>query len=633
MVGKYGRTWEWKGAYCSVHLLCCFSICAAQAPVSDLDRWSDSAFEQYYYHDALDYARVDSVLMLYPAGTITPGKEKLYRIMALYSRKKTEADRNRPYMIGTGKSTGKYQSDSSKLALILAGMGEGYRISGQLSRADSVLRISMNIADRHRDSLGVAYAHGCYAALLLERGILDTTAVLPHYRTAVTWYPQPQHHRDVSAAMISYAHKLSGAGRAGEAVNILQQAAKLTLDSASVCRLYNQMAEVYKDAAQYDSAVYYARRAYDISTRRGLNSPALDAALIIQGAYDSLDNFKLAYDWSLIHHALLSISLQDTRENMRIAELERDRDRQRIENELLRSEQAKHEEDVQRFRWFVIFISMLAAILIMVAIYLLRQRRGLREAQEALRGSKLKIEEQNAELKKYLKVRDRLISVASHDLRAPLATVKNLLDLFSNDRLTPEELRGLVTMLEAQYQRSLDMADNLLLWAKSQLEGIEAKATAFDLMEMTEEVLSFSKPVIESSGVKVQLSTKGEARAYADVEMSKFVIRNLLHNAIKFSDAGDLISIDIVRDNGVVRWCIEDEGPGMSKAQIDELFRVGSRIDSKDPKKGAGIGLYLSHYFAELNEGQLLAWSEIGKGSTFCFELKSASGTAPIPKN
>jgi len=630
MVGTYGWSWQWRYACACVYLINGAALCVAQTPVRDLEQWSDSAYEQYQYLGALDRQQVDSVLYLYPPGTVTEGKKKLNRMLAAsYDRSETGRDLSRPYLIPVRKNK-KNQPDSLKLGLILAGMGESYRASGQLNKADSVLQLSLKIFTRYKDSLGIAYTHGRYTSVLLERGVLDTARILPHYRMASAYYPGLRHRREIGGEMGAYANTLWEAGRKEEAIQVLQQAVHMPLDSASLCSLYNIIARVYKSNRQYDSALLYAQRAYRTSTRKDLNGLAMDAALIVRETYDSLANYKSAYDWSLIYSALLGKSHNGIQgEDARITELEREADKQRMENELLRREYEKHEEDVARFRWFVILISVLAAILVAVAIYLLRQRKGLREAQAALRGSNLKIEEQNAELKKYLKVRDRLISVASHDLRAPLATVKNLLELFSNDRLTQDELRGLVTMLEAQYQRSLDMADNLLLWAKSQLEGIEAKATTFDLMEMTEDVLNFSKPVIESSGVKVQLSNKGEARAFADVEMSKFVIRNLLHNAIKFSDAGDVISIDIVRDNGVVRWCIEDEGPGMSKAQIDELFRVGSKIDSKDPKKGAGIGLYLSHYFAELNEGQLLAWSEIGKGSTFCFELKSISA-APV---
>lgn len=122
-----------------------------------------------------------------------------------------------------------------------------------------------------------------------------------------------------------------------------------------------------------------------------------------------------------------------------------------------------------------------------MVFYLNRQRKQLLLTQRLLADKNKEIRLKNRQLREFLDIRDKLISVASHDLRSPLITLKNLLELFKDEDLTAEEFREAALMMEAQYERSLDMSDNLLLWVKPAY-GIEPNKVVFDVVEVTEEL-------------------------------------------------------------------------------------------------------------------------------------------------
>jgi K+-sensing histidine kinase KdpD len=185
-------------------------------------------------------------------------------------------------------------------------------------------------------------------------------------------------------------------------------------------------------------------------------------------AYDSLGKMEQAYYWSIKNNKLMNEHYEDTRgTDIRITQLEAERKTQELENNYLRKKKAQDAMYNKQNRVISIVSVAVAIIMLVVVIGLYLQRKKLIETQQLLKHQKDQTEEKNLELTKFISVRDKLISVASHDLRAPLTTLKNLLQVFKYPDITQEEIQEAITMLEAQYERSIDMADNLLLWVKS----------------------------------------------------------------------------------------------------------------------------------------------------------------------
>lgn len=586
-----------------------------------LDSWSDSVYTLYYNSGLADQAQIDSVMFLYPADSLTEGKEKLYRILASYYHNLGKPNFAFPYLLEIEKSVRK-RNDQVRLSLILAGIAECYRSFSDLNNANIYAEEAVELAEKYGSDLEKGYAHGRLGAILFEKDHRDSIRILPHFREAIKHYANLGNRDEEASYLGDYANVLYENGQKREAINLLLNAKKKMDDSARIAHLYNVLANIYLHGNKADSAVYFAKSAFKISTDLGIHTYAFNASSILQMAYDTLDSLDMAYYWSLKNNKLMNEHYEDTRgTDIRITQLEAERKTQEIENNYLRKKKEQDERFNDQNR-VISFVSVAVAIIMLVVVIgLYLQRRQLIETQQLLKLQKAQTEEKNEELTKFISVRDKLISVASHDLRAPLTTLKNLLEVFKYPDISRKEIQEAVVMLEAQYERSIDMADNLLLWVKSQLQGIDPKMASFDLVALNLELLDLFKAILSTSHVKVEVKGTSNAIVYADKEMVMFVLRNLLHNAIKFTPEGGIAHIEILEFNDFIQWSVKDEGDGIKPEVLPNLFKMNWVESSSDPKRGAGLGLYLSKFFAEQNDGQLFVESNVGEGAKMILNL------------
>jgi signal transduction histidine kinase len=134
----------------------------------------------------------------------------------------------------------------------------------------------------------------------------------------------------------------------------------------------------------------------------------------------------------------------------------------------------------------------------------------------------------------------------------------------------------------------------------------------------------------EKKGITLKLNAKNNIWAYGDPKMISTVIQNLLHNAIKFSSAGDLVEIGISKEEGLVKVSVEDHGVGMTEPDLKELFNLASQRVSAgtDGEKGTGLGLIICKEFVERNGSKLIVKSVPDQGSTFSFYLKAGKDSS-----
>lgn len=560
-------------------------------------------------------------MFLYPADSLTEGKEKLYRILASYYHNLGKPNFAFPYLLEIEKSVRK-RNDSARLSLILAGIAECYRSFSDLKNAIIYAEEAAELAENYGTDLERGYAHGRLGAILFEIDHRDSIHILPHIRKAIKHYVSLGDRDEEASYLGDYANVLYENGKKTQAIKLLLSAEKKMDDSARKAHLYNVLANIYLHTDHADSAVYFAKLAFNISTQLGIHTYAFNASSVLQMAYDTLDSMDQAYYWSIKNNELMNEHYEDTRgTDIRITQLEAERKTQELENNYLRKKKEQDERFNQQSRVISIVSVAVAIIMLVVVIGLYLQRKQLIETQQLLKFQKDQTVEKNEELTKFISVRDKLISVASHDLRAPLTTLKNLLEVFKYPDLTPEEIQEAVTMLEAQYERSIDMADNLLLWVKSQLQGIEPQKLNFDLVTLNNELIEVFKAILSISMVKVELKGTSNALVYADKEMVMFVLRNLFHNAIKFSPEGATVQIEILEFNDFIQWTVQDEGKGINPKVLPNLFQMNRVESATDPKRGAGLGLYLSKFFTEQNNGQLSVESKAEEGAKMILKL------------
>lgn len=237
------------------------------------------------------------------------------------------------------------------------------------------------------------------------------------------------------------------------------------------------------------------------------------------------------------------------------------------------------------------------------------------------------VSSQNFELEKLNAVKNKFFSIVSHDLRSPLNNLKMLFELYHKGQLNKNELNDLLLKLGDTIYSTAGFLDNLLEWAKSQLEGININPDNFKLITIVEENLNLLDSQIKTKNIKVENKIANAIDVYADPNMINIVIRNILSNAVKFCEADDLISFDAKIIGNEILLSISDTGRGMDSETKNNLFTLSHQTSmGTSGEKGYQIGLILCKDMIVQNGGKIKVESELGVGTTFLIHLPLAKG-------
>lgn len=219
-------------------------------------------------------------------------------------------------------------------------------------------------------------------------------------------------------------------------------------------------------------------------------------------------------------------------------------------------------------------------------------------------------------------LRDNFISVASHELRTPVTSVKIFTQLLHQHSLQIGDEKAIkhLSKMDKQLNKLIELIYNLLNVSKIQAGRMEFAEKPFDIDASVKEIVSVLQ---EGSKHKIMIDGGTNKIVYGDEERIGQVVSNLISNAIKYSPKADKVVIHLSSDNNNVTVCIEDFGIGMAKEHLDRVFerfyRVFDTTDKTFP--GLGIGLYISSEIVRRHHGKLWVESDTGIGSKFYFSL------------
>lgn len=240
--------------------------------------------------------------------------------------------------------------------------------------------------------------------------------------------------------------------------------------------------------------------------------------------------------------------------------------------------------------------------------------------------AKNQIEEQAKNLKQSNDLKDRMFSIIGHDLRSPLSAAKLKMDFImrgivdpKDDKFLDETVFGLLKTMD----EALNLLQNLLGWAKSESDQIQIIPEKLDVHELVEQTLRLLKLGSEHKKIAMANNVPENTFAFADNNMIKTVLRNLVSNAIKFTPVEGTIHINGKLTKNKIMLEVEDNGNGISKEDIKKILNPNEHFSKLGTEKepGTGLGLVLCQSFVNKNGGTLKIKSELGKGSTFYFDL------------
>jgi len=253
---------------------------------------------------------------------------------------------------------------------------------------------------------------------------------------------------------------------------------------------------------------------------------------------------------------------------------------------------------------------------------LLREQEEKERLENEVQLRTNEIKKQNLQLEEVNHVKDKLFSVVSHDIKGPLSSLHLALTLAKSGTLSSEEFQELTAGLELRLVQTSEFIDNLLQWAKLQMKGESFEPDRLDLSELARESVRLLEPECAQKKISLKNNLQGAFNAYADLNMMRSVIRNLLTNAIKFTLPNGTITINAYLVETKIIISVSDTGVGIPTLNRERLFTLTSiTTEGTHNEKGTGLGLLLCREFVEKNGGKIWFETQEGRGTTFFFSL------------
>ena len=480
------------------------------------------------------------------------------------------------------------------------------RISQELNlpvqMSNCLINIGTNYSDMGEPEMGIDYVQ---RGMLIKMDLGDERAISNCYI----------HLADIYYSLKDYEKAI---GLFNDALIAKQQLE----EPDGIIRCYLGLGSIFQDQGRNREAARYTDQALDLA--REINSKEyIASACRIKGAIAvNLGDYRTAYFYET-QYQLYRDSLMDDATAKVAMEMEF-RSRSRIlqqENENLRI-QANLDRLEMRKRTLIFRSSLvIATILALGLIGVLYFMRKLRKTSLKLEEKNLVITKQNLKLDQVNKTKDRIMSIIAHDLRGTIGnqlTAVEVLHRIEGDDKVEIDRKRLLGNLKNSASYSLELLENLLHWSRLE-EGVSSfHPEELRINTLVSNCLSLFGEAASNKGVVFQKKINGPITCRADRIMLETIFRNLISNAIKFSNPGGTVTIAVKEEADDIRISVSDQGIGMSPEQIHTIkYNGGYTRRGTANEKGAGMGLTLVREFTNAHEGTLTIRSEPGKGSTF----------------
>ncbi len=262
---------------------------------------------------------------------------------------------------------------------------------------------------------------------------------------------------------------------------------------------------------------------------------------------------------------------------------------------------------------------------------LYKQTNELNESNVLLEERQQQIEEQSEELavsnEKLLTLnatKDKFFTIIAHDLKNPFSSILGFCEvlLFRYEKYDDSKRKHLIGIIDQSAQKIYKLLENLLEWARSQTGNIKYTPEEFEIEEMIRDIIVLVDNSLNEKGLKISYNIPKDLKIYADKNMIYTVIRNLVTNAIKFTEAGE-ITVEAKEDDFQTKLSVIDKGVGIRPEVLDKIFEIEKSKSTEGTRgeTGTGLGLILCKEFIERNMGTIGVESELGKGSIFYFTI------------
>ena len=257
--------------------------------------------------------------------------------------------------------------------------------------------------------------------------------------------------------------------------------------------------------------------------------------------------------------------------------------------------------------------SILGVTMIMFALkrFILNQKRKVKEKTVAL----LKI---NKDLKQTNNQKDRIIAIISHDLKNPLQSIIQTLELINSGDLTEEEIKFLRKELLKSTKNTYKMMEDILEWSSFEIKNASRKEKKIKIKDLIEDTVEILRVIAKQKSIELEVNYHENPLLNLETDRLLLIVRNLVQNAIKFTPSGGHVIVDIYSQEEQLTLQITDNGVGISPKRLKNIFEQDIKSTyGTEQEKGTGMGLHMCFQSAHKLSGKLEVQSTEGVGSTF----------------
>ena len=400
-------------------------------------------------------------------------------------------------------------------------------------------------------------------------------------------------------------------------------------DKYSIVVTTNYIGNAYSVQGEYDKALKYYLDNLKLIKEVKMMEMEIDSYNDISGIYEKKGDYKNALE-SYKQYVVLKDSMMSKEKEKTIEELQikYDSDKKESEIEILTQNKQLHDLQLEKTKDLLRYLTIILVLILILAIVFYNLYRVKHRSNKLLEKQNIDIEEQNRilsnlnhELHDINSTKDKFISIIAHDLRNPLTAMigRSELLMLKFERLASDELKRNIQEIHKASNRMLVLLENLLEWARSQMGKLHFEPENLNLAEIVSEIMNLFRTACINKRIVLVSSIEDKEEIFADRNMLKAVLRNLVSNAIKFTDEKGKIEIHSSYRKDKISISITDTGIGIEKDNIAKLFNLQDKYTTSGTakEKGSGLGLLICKEFVEKNNGTISVVSEKGIGSTF----------------
>lgn len=510
--------------------------------------------------------------------------------------------------------------NNSDIALCYLKLGEYLRATRKFEKSLDHLYYSLKLYSELNDSSNIAAVYNRMAASFYEMSLLDD-----NYDDSAGYYVKLSidiaENISDSALLASncniygaYFNKIKKPEKALEILLLSLDILEKTQNEIDQSNILNNIAFIYRDKKDYNQAIKYAEKSYEIAKKYDVKAYCHVAAHILTICNEKLGNYKDAFYYEVITQTYLhSLFSEDN-----IIKQEENKTRYEIEK--------KNIEIRAREKFVTIIIAIIlffVCILIVFIILLLKKGKLLRASNLILTNKNELISKQKNKLNELNSTKDKFFSIIAHDLRSPLGSFKNISEMLGDlyYEISEQEKLELINLMSSSSKNIYTLLENLLDWAHSQKGTLQFNPVLTDIKIIIDNTISLLSISADAKTIKLINKLTYPLFITIDPNLITTVVRNLLANAIKFTGNGGIIEISSKDEDEAITISFKDNGIGINEEIKDKLFRIDINPTTlgTSSEKGSGLGLILCKEFIERHNGKIWVESELGKGSTFSF--------------